>query len=207
MFVRTLPDDAKNALAVLGRSKALDFAYMAGGTALALQLGHRRSVDFDFFCKEKFDEEEITEKLKVVGDYEMERQAVNTMQGHFNGVSFSLFWYKHPLISESVDIGGINLASVEDIAAMKFQATLGRATKKDYIDIYFLIKKCFPVENMFEYYDRKYGTLENNKLMLVNGLQYFEDAETSEMPVMFEGVSWSEVKNFLRQESERLWRE
>lgn len=69
MFEGTLPKSAQNTLALLGKSGILDFAYMAGGTALALQIGHRQSVDFDFFTCDDFDEVEIREKLGEVGQY------------------------------------------------------------------------------------------------------------------------------------------
>src|SRR3989344_5248927 len=173
MFLRTLPDAAQNALAVLGKSKILDFAYMAGGTALALHLGHRSSVDFDFFSSQEFDEEEIKRKLELVGEYRIDEQRPRTMLGYFDGVKFSLFWYRYPLIKETVECLGVKLASIEDIAAMKLAATLGRATKKDYIDVFFLLKR-FGLEGMMKSYEQKFKNLESNKLALIKGMQYFE---------------------------------
>lgn len=100
----------------------------------------------------------------------------------------------------------MRLAGPADIGAMKMVAILGRAAKKGYIDIYFLMKRLFRAEELLEFYDRKFGNLESNRLALMKGLQYFEDAEDSEMPVMLEEVNWEEVMSFLRSETKKLWK-
>ena len=178
---------------------------MAGDTALALQLGHRQSADFDFFSQEDFDEAEMAQKLQSLGQYIPEQQAPKTMIGTFNQVKISLFHYKYPLVSDQIDCLGLKLASMQDIAAMKMAATLGRAIKKDYVDIYFLIKDHFPLEKMLDLYDQKYSNLEINRFALTKGLQYFEDAEITEMPIMFEEVNWEAVKEFLRSKAKKYW--
>jgi len=92
----------------------------------------------------------------------------------------------------------------KDIAAMKLAAIMDRGTKKDFIDIYFLIKKGISIEKAFKYYDQKYRLLANNLYSLIKGLSYFDDAEDSDMPEMITKVDWEEVKKFLQNEVIRL---
>jgi predicted nucleotidyltransferase component of viral defense system len=173
---------------------------MAGGSSLALQLGHRISVDFDFFSESLFETIEVKNELLAIGKYKGSNETPKTMVGVFNEVKFSLFHYPYPLIEKTNDFIGIQLASLADIAAMKLVAITDRGTKKDYIDIYFLAQKCFSIEEMSVYYDRKYHNLDTNKMTLLKALQYFDDADESAMPDMLIKISWEEIKDFFRKE-------
>jgi len=204
MFSDALPPNTRSALALLGKSDVLADAYLAGGTALALYLGHRVSVDFDFFSLKQFDFDTVRNKLESLGQYKIEKEELNTMLGNFDGVSFSLFWYKFPLIGSLEEWNGIKVASKEDIAAMKLAALSGRATKKDYVDLYFLSKEVFSFEKMFGYLEQKYAGKINPTYYIMQALQYFEDVEKSEEPIMIKPVSWEEVKVYLRSETVRL---
>jgi predicted nucleotidyltransferase component of viral defense system len=206
MFPNTLLPDAQKTLALLGKQNFLKKAYLAGDSALALQLGHRRSIDFDFFTSEEFETSYIRKELKKIGTYETEFETPKTMVGVFNKVKFSYFYYPYNLIRKTTDFLGINLASIEDIAAMKLVAITDRGTKKDFVDLYFLAKECFSLENMFGFYDEKYHLLSSNLLTLLKALSYFDDAEKSEMPEMLKKASWEEVKEFLQKETIRLAR-
>lgn len=204
MFPRTLLHHAHDTLALLGKQSFLKPAYLAGGSALALQLGHRRSEDFDFFSLDEFFPSQINQELNKIGTYTKENETPKTMVGKFNNVKFSLFYYPYKLIDKTTDYIGIKLASPKEIAAMKLVAITDRATKKDYIDLYFLAKKKFGIEKMFEFYDQKYQLLDSNRLTLFKSLQFFEDANNSEMPEMIENVNWEEVKKFMQKEVLRL---
>lgn len=205
MFPDTLPANAQNALAILGKSRILFSAYMAGGTALALQMGHRRSVDFDFFTSADFDSGEMIAKLNSLGKFTVDQVSPRTLLGEFMETKFSLFYLSYPLIDKSLDFSGVSLASTKDIAAMKLAAITGRGTKKDYIDLYFLAKEKYQFAEMFAFYDQKYGILEANKMTIVKALQYFEDVDQSEMPVMFKPVNWEDVKRFIQDQAIKLW--
>ena len=133
---------------------------------MALQLGHRLSVDFDFFSQEKFDALEIKRKLERLGEYKSDELTKNTLLGIFEGVSFSLFHYPYKLIRPTQKFAKIDLAGPEDIAAMKLVAISDRSPKKDFIDIYFLAKEKFSIETMFGFYDQKYGVLTENRFTL-----------------------------------------
>jgi predicted nucleotidyltransferase component of viral defense system len=204
MFPGTLSDIAQNTLALLGKQDFLKIAYMTGGSSLALQLGHRRSIDFDFFTDKEFESSLIKEKLQSIGTYIEENETPKTMVGKFNNVKFSLFYYKYPLIAPTLPYNGINLVNIKDIVAMKLVAITDRGTKKDYIDLYFIANKKLSFEDMFDCYDKKYHNFEVNKLTLLKALQYFEDADDSDMPEMIEKIDWNEVKKFFQKETIRL---
>lgn len=206
MFTAVLSKSAKNALALLGKNKVLPKkTYLAGGSALALHFGHRISVDFDFFTPSSFKGKDIVKKLNKFGIFVFQEAAEkNTLLGLFEKVKFSLFLYEYPLVFKPVNFLGITVADPKDIAAMKLAAIMDRGTKKDFIDVYFLIKKGVSIENAFEYYDKKYGMLANNLYSLLKGFAYFDDAENLEMPEMIDKISWDEVKKFFRKEVVRL---
>src|SRR3989339_904244 len=204
MFPGTLSRHAQDTLALLGKQDFLKISYLAGGSSLALQIGHRRSIDFDFFTNKEFGSIEIKKKLQLIGKYEVKNETPKTMVGEFNKVKFSLFYYSYQLVDKTTNFIGINLASIKDIAAMKLAAITDRGTKKDYIDLYFLAKNKFTFEKMFTFYKKKYKIFESNKLTLLKALQYFEDADGSDMPEMIEKINWEEVKKFFRKETIRL---
>ena len=204
MFPRTLSDNAQNALALLGESGILHTAYMAGESSLALQLEHRLSLDFDFFEEKEFDPHKVETSLKKFGQYKIEVQTDDTMVGIFNEVKFSLFPYRYPLIAPTKVFSGIRLASCDDIAAMKLVAITDRGTKKDYIDLYFLAKKLFSFEKMFEFYEKKYHFFAQNTVTILKSMQYFVDADDSDMPEMLIDTSWEEVKRFMQKETKNM---
>ncbi|MEK9179433.1 MAG: nucleotidyl transferase AbiEii/AbiGii toxin family protein [Patescibacteria group bacterium] len=204
MFPGTLSQHAKNTLALLGKQDFLKSAYMAGGSSLALQLGHRISVDFDFFTDTEFDLATVKKSLARIGNYKSTHEAPKSIVGELNGVKLSLFYYSYPLIAPTTEFLGTKLVSLADIAAMKLVAITDRGTKKDYIDLYLLAKKCFSIQQMFEYYDKKYHSLEVNRVTLLKALQYFDDADNSGMPVMVEKIKWDTVKRFFEREVVRL---
>ncbi|MDO8609113.1 MAG: nucleotidyl transferase AbiEii/AbiGii toxin family protein [bacterium] len=206
MFTTVLSPDAQNALAILGKEKCLpENTFLAGGSSLALQFGHRISVDFDFFTPSHFVGKEIIKKLKEAGTFELQEAAEkNTLLGLFNSVKFSLFLYEYPLIDLSILWNGVNLASPLDISAMKLAAVMDRGTKKDFIDLYILNKNGITIDKSFEIYEEKYKSLSNNLYSLIKSLSYFDDAERLEMPQMIEKISWDEVKKFFESEVIRL---
>ncbi len=173
---------------------------MAGGTALALQLGHRTSLDFDFYTQKKFNNghllRELEKKFKTAILIETAEQ---TLIVKINEVEVSFFHYPYPLACPFLDIEGVHLASKEDIAAMKIIAISERGTKRDFIDIYFLLKE-FPVEKMFEFIKKKYPNF--NIYVGLKGLTYFADAERKQKRrlYLFHYVSWAEVKKSLIKE-------
>lgn len=206
MFGTVLTKTAENALAVLGKSGLMSDAYLAGGSALALYFGHRHSEDFDFFSPNSFNPAVLCANLKKIGNFKESLVKGITLLGDFNRVKFSYFEYDYPLIAETSDYLGIRVADPKDIAAMKLAAVMDRGTRRDFVDLYTLVKRGVILENMFSYYDQKYHWLESNLFSLIKALQYFDEADSGEMPRMIEKYSWEEIKIFFVSESQRLAR-
>lgn len=204
MFARTLSLDAKTGLALLGKSGLVKDAYLAGGSALALYFGHRYSLDLDFFTKKKFDPIKLRNALGKIASFKEELAKGISLIGTFNKVKFSYFQYDYPLIEKFNTYLDINIAHPHDIAAMKINAVMDRGTKRDFVDLYELVKQKISIEMMFKYYDQKYGAWANNRYSIIKALGYFDDAEAGEMPKMIKKVSWEEVKEFFAKESMRL---
>lgn len=204
MFTKTLSLPAQESLALLGKRGLIKEAYLAGGSALALHLGHRYSLDFDFFTPKSFDARQLVLKLSQLGDFKKEAIQADTVLGRFNQVKFSFFHYPYPLIRKPRKFLKVQVAHPADIGAMKLSAIVDRGTKRDFIDLYFLIKERYPLEKIFEFYDKKYQKLVENIYSLLKSLNYFEDAGESPMPRMMKRVSWEEIKKFFEKEAVRL---
>ncbi len=203
MFTKTLSQNAAAALVLLGKSGILQNAYLAGGSACALQIGHRVSLDLDFFTEKEFDTEIVLKQLEELTGFKLDETAKWTILGSFPKVKFSYFYYRYPLIKKTSQLSQIKLASLEDIAAMKIDAICSRGTKRDFIDLYFLVKK-ISLEQIFKFYDKKYGKLSNNILHIMRSLDYFADADSQESPKMLVPVSWEEIKKFFQKQAIRL---
>lgn len=203
MFERTLLPDTVNAIKVVSKSATIKQAYLAGGTALALHLGHRISVDLDFFTQNSFNELALNLEFSKFPEYKENRLARQTVLGTIGETKFSIFYYKYKIIDKLTDFMGIKVVGKKDIAAMKILALSDRGTKRDFIDTYFLSKE-FSFENIFDFYDKKFGDLDNKIYHFIKSLNYFEDADMDKIPNMLVPVDWNNVKIFFDRESIRL---
>ena len=204
MFEETLIKGANDSLAILGRSGILKDAYLAGGTAAALQMGHRISVDFDFFTSKEFVPKEFSTALSKLGSFNEERADKGTVLGKFKGISFSLFIYKYPLIFPAIKYLSLNIADVRDIAAMKIDAIATRGAKRDFIDLYFICQSGYQLEQLLDIYDKKYKNLAMTGMHIMKSLIYFDDAESDEIPKMLKKVEWSKIKKYFENEVKKL---
>ena len=169
--------------------------YLGGGLALGLQLGHRRSLDFDWFREAPIDDPKqlIEDFERIVGaDFKIDRLAPNTVLGTIKGVHASFFWYLHPMIGGVVEYEGMPLASLEDLAAMKLLAIAQRGRKRDFIDLHTLLKKKFQLKQMIDFFTQKYPTADVRSLL--RSLTYFTDADRDVSPKTILKVSWPQVK-------------
>jgi hypothetical protein len=204
VFAGVLSDDAKNALAILGKHGVVSEAYLAGGSALALHYGHRKSEDLDFFSPKPFDPHAMSATLSTLGQFVESFAEGRSLIGEFQGVKYSYFQYHYPLLYPTVSFSAVSLADPRDIAAMKIAAIMDRGTKRDFVDLYEFCHTGISIENILTYYDRKYGAFENNLFSIVRSLGYFDDAEKGDMPEMLISISWEDVKEFFAAESIRL---
>ena len=204
MFEETFVKGAKDILALLGRSGILQEAYLAGGTAAALQLGHRISVDFDFFTTKEFIPKEISAALSKLGSFDEEQESKGTLLGKFEGINFSFFIYKYPLIFPAQKYLSVSIADIRDIASMKIDAIASRGAKRDFIDLYFICKSGYQLTDILDFYDKKYGRLSSNRIHIQKSLVFFNDAEPDEMPRMLKDVKWGKVKEFFEEEIKKI---
>lgn len=167
--------------------------YLAGGTALALLLGHRISVDLDFFSKDTFSVSLLVEQLDTLGNLRIEDQSENTFNGSLDGVKISFFQYPYPLLFPTKEYNGVFLADERDIGAMKIQAISGRGSKKDFVDLFVLLKK-YSLHELFDFFHKKYEKFNYNRLHILKSISYFYDADTDPEPVYIHPILWTEVK-------------
>ena len=197
------PEEQKELFDILSELDWITNFYLAGGTALALQIGHRQSIDFDFFTPDNFITSKIIHKLTDIGELELFAESENTINGSLNNVRISFFKYKYPLLEKTYNIKNIRIANPLDIAVMKLEAISGRGSKKDFIDLYYILN-IFLIEKLFEKYQQKYKQEITNNYHLMKSLIYFEDAEHLPMPVMIEEISWSKIKESLIQKIKNI---
>jgi len=203
VFTKGLPKNLQDNLALLGKSVEFRKFYLAGGSALSLLLGHRLSVDLDFFTPQDFDSKSIQNSLMKTGSFSLDQIAENTLLGKLNGVKISFFTYRYPLLLKPKVFMGVKIASVEDIACMKLEAIGSRGVKRDFVDLYFIIKK-IELGKIFKLFSKKYKKVHFNLQHLLKSLTYFEDAEGEKTPPMLTQVSWGEVKKFFVKEVKKL---
>jgi hypothetical protein len=165
---------------------------LVGGTALALQIGHRKSDDIDLFGILDADEFEVSEALNKIGRVATLSKTANISVYLLEGIKVDIVNYKYPWLEGAYSIDNLTLASLPDIAAMKLAAITGRGTKKDFVDLYFLLQH-YSLHKMIRYYGKKFH--DGSEFMVLKSLTYFDDADEDAMPVMLQVVDWTDVKN------------
>ncbi len=164
---------------------------LVGGTALALLIGHRKSVDLDLFGS--FDASTSFRPSLLKCGYSVDGAESGTVQSlRVNDVKVDFVNYPYPWLDEAVREDGVVLAGLEDIAAMKLSAAANRGRKKDFVDMAFLFDK-FSLKELFDLYQRKFSVREYS--FALRGLTYFDDAEADPMPEMIARMTWAEVKH------------
>lgn len=190
-----LPERQRHLFKALKTRGWLGEFYLAGGTGLALQIGHRESVDFDFFTQNDISSDELTTLLGNAGKFKRTYEERNTLYGELNGVRVSFISYAYPLIEDPVRENYISVAGLKDISAMKLSAILARGARKDFVDLYYLLQ-AYSLTEIFQFYETKYKA-EEYQYTLLRSLQYFEDAEQDPMPLLRKPVSWGHIKKFI----------
>jgi len=170
--------------------------YLAGGTALALELGHRISEDLDFFSIDSFPTQKIADRLKTKGHLEISSQDKDTLNGSIDGVKISFFKYPYKLLFPTKKYNDVALADERDIAAMKILAISDRGSKKDFVDLFVLLK-LHSLVDILEFFNEKYKDYNYSMLHILKSLVYFFDADLDPEPVYVNIISWSEVKKFI----------
>lgn len=179
--------------------------YLVGGTALALQIGHRISLDLDLFSETDFNPSELRSDLEKVYSIKIvseNKGGLNMMikfpKNSGNIVKVDFVKYRYPILKPVVITDGIRFLSKEDIIPMKLAAISNRGAKKDFYDLFFLLQE-FSLKEMMTLFERKYSS--DNNFYVIKSITYFDDAENEADPVLLKKVSWEKVKEFIRKRS------
>lgn len=171
---------------------------LAGGTSLALQTGHRKSIDLDFFCPRQFDVKELEVILSSQNNFTFSYTGNNSRMlfAFINDIKCDFVHEPAELLLPFEMIDSIAYYTLRDIAAMKLHTICGRGKKKDFFDVYVLLK-LFGWDTLIEWFVKKYG--ENQLLFLWRSIIYFVDAENDPD---IEGLvpynqSWKQIKEFI----------
>jgi len=176
---------------------------LVGGTSLALQYGHRKSIDIDLFGNLIADDITIAKELNSIGKTFILKKTPHILIYSVNDIKVDLVNYPYPWIGDLIEVDGLSLANDEDIAAMKLSAITGRGSKKDFIDLYFLLEK-FSLSELLKFYSLKFH--DGSEFLVLKSLIYFEDAEQDPPPSMLISVSWNDVKKKIVQEHRKYLR-
>lgn len=200
LSLQTVLPNTLELLKVLMQQPLLKDMRLVGGTSLALQYGHRRSVDLDFFGTTTEDIDELTKMMQDCSKDLVKGGCTKRIKTYFlNSVKVDVVNYDYKWIDEPVIEEGIRLASPKDIAAMKVNAVMGRGTKKDFVDVYFLLKH-YSFDELIQFYLQKYTDGSEYRALL--SMSYFADADPQPMPFMLQQVDWDTIKDEIKRQVE-----
>ncbi len=171
--------------------------FLVGGTSLALQIGHRISIDLDLFAYSEMDVSPIIDYIDPLGKIKIVNQTPKILNLFIDGIKVDFVSYRYNFIEPPLKIDNLKLASIQDIAAMKLSAITGRGSRKDFIDLYFILQK-YSLPQIFDFYNSKFP--DGTDFLVFKSLTYFDDAEIEPMPKMINPINWDDVKNKIIQE-------
>jgi predicted nucleotidyltransferase component of viral defense system len=202
MFEKAIDSKTRQVLIKIRETQVLENFYLAGGTALSLILGHRKSIDLDFFSSSFPKFEILVAKLKTLNP-KVINQDKGTLDLYIDGVKVSFLEYKYPLVGDFLEFDQVKVASLEDIACMKLSAISSRGSKKDFIDLYFILQK-FSLGELLDLFEKKFKGVDYQMSHILKSLVYFEEAEKQPDPEFLVDVDWNEVKSFLEGKVKEL---
>lgn len=204
MFTQTVLPETLGILKKLMQLNLLKNTRLVGGTALALQLGHRFSVDIDLFGNNlSFDNALLREEFATIGQFEAttldSQKVINS--GYLDDIKLDIVSYKYPWLDPEIIENEVRMASLKDISAMKISAIGSRGAKKDFYDLYFLLE-IYSIYEILDFFRQKYSI--DNVFHFVQSLTYFDDADKTEQPKTFKPLSWEKVKKRITQTIQSL---
>jgi predicted nucleotidyltransferase component of viral defense system len=205
IFWNTISEDMRLVLNEFFKSEIAQKFYLAGGTALSLQIGHRQSVDLDFFSAT----EDIPSIRQVLTQSleKLETQITDSSWGNLiflvNNVRVGFYGYGYELLNPLIKHEQIALASIEDIALMKMDALLSRASRKDFYDLHFICQK-FALAGLFSKASKKYPSIRDFEVQVTKRLVYFETAEKDAEPVLLKSIRWEDVKKYFTEQAKEI---
>jgi hypothetical protein len=204
-----VPPLLRDLLAEIGQMPFANRFYLAGGSALALRLGHRVSVDLDFFSD--VDEVGDDSRTEIVAAFKQHRttKVLENVFGNLlmqvEGTHVGFFSYGYPLLEPPSEVSGLQVAGLLDIGMMKLDALISRGARKDFYDLYFIARQV-PLEEMLHHGPIKYPDAHDYEMMALTSLTYFENADRQVAIESFPPTDWEAVKGFFVAEARRLGR-
>jgi hypothetical protein len=208
-YSEAITDGCRQGITILRDCGFVHDFYLAGGTALALQIGHRVSTDLDFFSAtnrlQTYQRNQIQEVLEPPGNFETISEQDGLLFTRLNETETSFIYQHHPLMEPTVEYRGVQLAIPIDIGLMKLAAINSRGTRRDFVDLYCL-RGIISLEGLFDLATKKYADRSQFIAVAVRALTYFEDAEQEPMPRMLTPVEWKDVRTYSEEASRSLAR-
>lgn len=197
LFWNTITADMRLVLDGFSQTEIGARFYLAGGTALSLQLGHRLSVDLDFFSPTEDIPtiRPVLEHALASLDATLADSAWGNLVYLAKNVRVGFYGYGYPLVAPLIEKENARLASIEDIALMKMDALLSRAARKDFYDLYFICQR-IPLRRLFDLAPQKYPSVRDFEAQTIKRLVYFENAEQDAEPALLHPVTWQAVKEY-----------
>ncbi len=202
LYNSTITTKTLQLLLELQQVKELKDFLLVGGTSLALQIGHRISIDLDLFSSSKVDISQIPNHIAHLGKIRIINQSPSVLNLFIDEIKVDFVSNQYGFFNPSVLEDNLKLASIPDIAAMKLSAITGRGSKKDFVDLFFILK-IFSLTELFTFYKKKYP--DGEEFLVFKSLTYFEDAEIEPMPRMVNPIEWDEIKNRIISEVRTLF--
>jgi hypothetical protein len=205
MFLDTLPVNARQLLIQLGQQPLVRPFYLAGGSAAALHLGHRISVDLDFFTQQdQYETEPLIQCLQSIAHLDVQQQSRGTLTGRLSDVRISFFVYPYPLLEEPAVLEGCRIAQLLDIALMKLIAISQRGTRRDFVDLFFICRHVYRLDDLLRKVPLKYTTVSYPIYHLLRALIYFADADRDASLQMLASFEWDQAKRFFETQVKQL---
>lgn len=203
MFQEALSDRGKEIFPAL---KNFSDFYLAGGTALALQIGHRISVDFDLFSEAEISKN-LLDKAKKIFSGKSVTVSVNNpdeLTIFVDGIKVTFLKYPFPALHDFVDYKGVKILNIKELAATKAYTIGRRGSYKDYVDLYFILKENhLSLAEIMEIAEKKYKEEFNSRLFLEQ-LVYFEDIEDTKIIFLKERADKRELEKFFENEIKKV---
>jgi hypothetical protein len=206
MHERVLPPGSRSLIASLKRAAhpALGGWTLAGGTGLALRVGHRRSDDFDFFRTGPMDPADLLDAVAGISETEILQQEERTLTLLARKVKISFFGIREPFLFPPHPYSFFAVADARDIALMKLVAIMNRGSRKDFVDLYTILRDGPTLREYLDLLPRRYGAGRINAYQVLMSLAFFEDAEQEPMPAMLEPFDWEECRSFFVREARSI---
>lgn len=204
MHPKVLSPDAWRTIRALVAGDWIEPWTLAGGTGLALHLGHRYSEDLDFFREEPFEPERLAGELSRIGSLSIQSRSSDTLHLVLQGLRISFLRTQAPLLFPGTTYRGLLVADPRDIAAMKAIAIGGRGSRKDFVDLYFFLQAGGSLDGVLSLVRRRFEDVDYNEYHLLKSLAYFEEAESEPMPRMIRDVNWETIRAAIISEVRRI---